>query len=255
MSRLRRQSFLGPASDESLASANVGIVGLGGGGSHLAQQLAHVGIGRYVFVDPQTIDDSNTNRLIGGTLDDVTRKTAKVDIAVRIVRGLEPNAEIISVKKEWIEAVDQLRTCDVIIGALDSLVAKDQLESFCRKNLIPYIDMGMTVTALDNAFLISGQVIRSMPGEPCFRCLGFVTAEKLKIDAELYGDAGENPQVVWPNGLLASLAVGLCVDLLTPWCRGEGLVYLTYDGNRGVVRLSPYVEAVSGIRCPHHPRG
>src|SRR5262245_34488068 len=98
MSRLRRQSFLGTASDEALASATVGFVGLGGGGSHLVQQLTHVGIGKYVLVDPQTIDDSNTNRLIGGTLSDVAEGVAKVDIASRLIRGLEPHAEIEPVK-------------------------------------------------------------------------------------------------------------------------------------------------------------
>lgn len=35
MSRLDRQSFLGPQSDAILDAATIGIVGLGGGGSHI----------------------------------------------------------------------------------------------------------------------------------------------------------------------------------------------------------------------------
>jgi tRNA A37 threonylcarbamoyladenosine dehydratase len=38
--RLSRQSFLGQSSDEILAHCRVGIIGLGGGGSHIAQQLS-----------------------------------------------------------------------------------------------------------------------------------------------------------------------------------------------------------------------
>lgn len=38
---LLRQSFLGEYSDDVLAAAHVAIVGLGGGGSHVSQQLAH----------------------------------------------------------------------------------------------------------------------------------------------------------------------------------------------------------------------
>lgn len=253
MTRLNRQSFLGPASDQVLGNSKVGIVGLGGGGSHLAQQFAHIGIGKYVLVDPQTIDTTNTNRLVGGTLEDVCNEESKINIAARTIMGLEPMADITRAKFDWVDAIEDLRTCDVILGAVDSLVVKEQLESFSRKNLIPYIDVGMTVTEVKSEYLISGQVIRSMPGHPCMRCLGFITPEKLKVDAELYGDAGENPQVVWPNGLLASLAVGLCVDLLTPWCNSDELVYLTYDGNRGIVRQSPYVKSCEGSICTHYP--
>ena len=41
--RFSSQSFLGAEAGHVFESAIVGIVGLGGGGSHIAQQLAHVG--------------------------------------------------------------------------------------------------------------------------------------------------------------------------------------------------------------------
>ena len=46
MSRLDRQSFLGPDSDTILHEATIGVIGLGGGGSHIVQQSAHLGIWR-----------------------------------------------------------------------------------------------------------------------------------------------------------------------------------------------------------------
>lgn len=256
MSRLGRQSFLGPDSDEILARATVGIVGLGGGGSHAGQQLAHVGIGNYVLVDPQPIDETNTNRLVGGTLEDVRRKTPKVLIAERVIRGLEPNANVQPLQRTWADALQELRSCDVIMGAVDSLETKSELEAFCRSNLIPFIDIGMTVTSLNGGrFLISGQIIRSMPGHACLQCLGLVTPAKLRHEARRYGDAGENPQVVWSNGVLASTAVGLCVGLLTPWADEDELIYLVYDGNRGTVVPSQLAEEVRGETCPHYPLG
>jgi tRNA A37 threonylcarbamoyladenosine dehydratase len=66
MSRLDRQSFLGPDSDAVLDAATIGLVGLGGGGSHVVQQTAHMGIGGYANADSDIIEDTNTNRLIGG---------------------------------------------------------------------------------------------------------------------------------------------------------------------------------------------
>ena len=38
MSRFDRQGFLGADSEQKLGGATLGIVGLGGGGSHIAQQ-------------------------------------------------------------------------------------------------------------------------------------------------------------------------------------------------------------------------
>jgi molybdopterin-synthase adenylyltransferase len=55
--RLVSQSVLGADTDAVLADIEVGIVGLGGGGSHVAQQLAHVGVGKFVPVDDDIIEE------------------------------------------------------------------------------------------------------------------------------------------------------------------------------------------------------
>ena len=60
-----RQSFLGPKSQATFERARICIVGLGGGGSPMAQ-LAHIGFLHYALYDPQPIDASNLNREIGG---------------------------------------------------------------------------------------------------------------------------------------------------------------------------------------------
>jgi molybdopterin/thiamine biosynthesis adenylyltransferase len=253
MTLFSRQAFLGSDSEAIHTAARIGIVGLGGGGSHMAQQLAHVGIGNFVFVDPQAIDGSNTNRLVGATLNDVAEETPKVAIAERLVKALRPSSDVEPLQRDWRVVMPDLRSCDIIVGAVDKLATKDELERFARANMIPYIDVGMTVTAVQGRHLISGQVIRSMPGHRCMHCLGFITPDKLEVEAKRYGDAGQNPQVVWSNGVLASAAVGLVVDLLTPWCEMEPLVYLTYDGNKGIMKPSGILEHVRSFPCPHHP--
>jgi hypothetical protein len=255
MSRLDRQSFLGANSDVILNAATIGIVGHGGGGSHVAQQSAHMGIGGYVNADPDFIEDTNTNRLIGGTLADVAVKRSKVDIAERLIRGLLPTARIISVPDKWLTAVDNLKLCDVIIGAVDSFQEREQLERFARRHLIPYIDIGMDVHELGtNGFLVSGQVILSMPGCPCMRCCDFITDERLAQEAKKYGAAGSRPQVVWSNGVLASTAMGLLTQILTPWYREPPrFVYLDYDGNKGTVIPNKRMALLKDHVCPHHP--
>jgi hypothetical protein len=255
MSRLDRQSFLGPDSDAILEGATIGLAGLGGGGSHVAQQTAHMGIGGYVNADPDWIEETNTNRLIGGTLADVAVSRRKVEIAERLIRGLQPKARIIPVPENWLVAVDDLKLCDVIIGAVDSFKEREQLERFARRHLIPYIDIGMDVHELGKKeFLVSGQVILSMPGAPCMRCCGFITDERLEQEAKLYGAAGSRPQVVWSNGVLASTAVGLLTQILTPWYPNPpGFVYLDYDGNKGTITRNARMDLLKNHVCPHHP--
>lgn len=84
------------------------------------------------------------------------------------------------------------------------------------------------------------------------RCMGFLTDEKLAAEAARYGDAGHHPQVIWPNGVLASTAVGLAVDLITNWTqRNRTHAYLAYDGNEGTLRESLTLRNLMVRDCPH----
>jgi molybdopterin/thiamine biosynthesis adenylyltransferase len=252
MSKHDRQSFLGATSEQDLKHAKVGIVGLGGGGSHVVQQLAHLGVGNYVLVDPDTIDETNLNRLVGGTVEDVKRSALKVDIAARTIRAVVADASIGAHPTQWQEVSKELQTCDVLIGCLDVVSAKDQLDKFCRRFLIPYIDIGMDVHKLNTGFLISGQVVLITPGSPCLRCMGLVTDEALAQEARNYGAAGGKPQVVWPNGVLASTAIGLFTQLMSPWHVGASAsAFLEYDGNKGTLLPSKSFAFVEERTCPH----
>lgn len=256
MTWLERQSFLGVDSDARLQAATIGLVGLGGANAHAVQQLAHLGIGGFVLLDDDIITLTNLNRLVGGTSEDVRVKRPKVEIAERVVRSVNPGARIIARQARWQAVGDLLKGCDIVVGGLDHIGSKDELEAFCRRFMIPYIDIGMEVTSLPNSWesLVSGQVVLSAPGEPCLRCLQLVTEERLREEAQRYGDAGSRPQVVWPNGLLASTAVGLVVQLITPWRRDPPRsVYLAYDANLGVVTPSDRLARRRGKPCPHYP--
>jgi molybdopterin-synthase adenylyltransferase len=62
--------------------------------------------------------------------------------------------------------------------------------------------------------------------------------------------------VVWPNAVLASTAVGLLMQLVTPWhSKAPEFTYLEYDGNKGTVTVSQRVALLKGYSCPHHAAG
>lgn len=110
----------------------------------------------------------------------------------------------------------------------------------------------MDMHDLGNQFAISGQVILSMPGELCMKCMGFLRDDLLAREAANYGAAGSRPQVIWPNGVLASLAVGIFVQLMTPWHKNHRQVwYLEYDGNSQTVTTGNRLTHLSGVVCQH----
>lgn len=205
-----RQSFLGESLDDVLESCVIGIVGLGGGGSQIVQQLAYIGFKRYVLYDYDHVVDTNLNRLVGAIKIDAELGLSKMMIAVRLIQGLHPDAYITRVEKRWQEEPAYLKTCNIIFGCLDGYQNRWELEALARRSLIPYIDIGMDVRKVDGEPpRMSGQIITSVPGFPCMRCYGFLNEFVLDEEAKKYGVAGVRPQVIWPNGVLASTAVGV----------------------------------------------
>ncbi len=255
--RYSRQSFLGENSDEIFARLNVGIVGLGGGGSHIAQQLTHLGIKNFVLADDDHIEDTNLNRLIGGTSQDVLDGTSKVAILSRLIKGINPDSRISAQATKWQDTAKLLRDCDCIFGCVDSLNERHQLESFSRRFVIPYIDIGIDIFDTHKGFYITGQVARSIPSGPCLRCLNILNDQNIAQESLQYGSAGSKPQVVWSNGVVASSAVGMFVEIFTDWHGGTKVIAcLDYDGNKNTVEISNRMKipCVVDGECDHYPK-
>lgn len=235
--RQKRQGFLGKSAPFLMKNVKIAVIGYGGGGSHIGQQLSHIGFENVVIFDDDIFEESNINRLVGAIHSDVKNKTTKVDIAKRTMKSILPSSKVQLIKKRWQEAPEILHQCDIVVGGVDSFIGRQELEAECRRYLIPQIDIGMDVYNIESKFSISGQIILSMPGSCCMKCLGFITDKKLALEASKYGDIGGNPQVVWSNGVLASTAIGVLVDLTLGWSDLENRdVYLSYDGNLGLVK-------------------
>jgi molybdopterin/thiamine biosynthesis adenylyltransferase len=210
-----------------------------------------VGVGEFLLMDPDTIEDSNLNRLVGAHFTDVEEKTSKVEIAKRVIESVNPAAKVVAAKSSWEEQALELQDCKVIFGCVDSLIDRSALEAFARRYLIPLIDVCMDVHQAGDGYSIAGQIALSMPGRPCLKCMGLLPHHLLQEEAEKYGNAGSKPQVIWPNAILASTAAGFFMQLTTPWFKNSTLhSLLEYDGNRQTVQESkklPYLPE----RCPH----
>jgi molybdopterin-synthase adenylyltransferase len=253
--RYSRQSFLGEHSDQIILDRMIGVVGVGGGGSHIVQQLAHVGFKKFILYDPDVIDVSNLNRTVNASEEDIEKNTQKLKIACRPINRVHTDAQIGTFDKRWQDNPEPLRECDIVFGCVDKYQDRHELEVSMRRYFIPYIDIGLTVVHHPpRAPLMSGHVFLSMPGKPCMWCLGVLSEGKLADEAQAYGDTGPRPQVVWANGVLASTAVGIALDLVTGWTQNSpDVVYMLYEGNCGVMRSHPRLNEIDLTRqCHHH---
>jgi molybdopterin-synthase adenylyltransferase len=62
---------------EKIQRTRVGMVGLSGTGSHVFQELARLGIRKFVVIDKDIMEDPNLSRNIGSTIEDVRMRRPK----------------------------------------------------------------------------------------------------------------------------------------------------------------------------------
>ncbi len=243
---VRQVDAFGTVGQEELRNAKVGIVGLGGTGSALAQQLAYLGVRSFVLVDPDVVEWSNLNRLIGADRSDAQLAMPKTEVAARSIRRVEPLASIQALRS-WVQGpeVEQaLVGVDVVFGCGDNEGVRSVLNDLSVRALIPYFDLGTGIQASDGKISrAGGQVVFSSPGGPCLGCLGIVdpvrAATALRSPEERahheahYGSESPAPSVVGLNCVIASLAVGEFLKYMTGWAVTSRR--LQHDGITGAV--------------------
>lgn len=253
MRETSRQEFLEPELGYAQSHLRIGIVGLSGGGSHIAQQLVHIGFRDFTLYDPKRMEEKHLHRVVGCTIDDADTNRAKVEVISRVIRDLQPSARITAIPRAWHDEPEPLRLCDVVFGCVDTFRGRDELESMCRRYGIPYVDIGIDVfRSAGEPPRMAGQVFLSIPDGPCMRCVRLIRPELLDKEGAEYGEQGGRPQVVWLNALVASAAIGLVVDLVTAKFGHQGPpIYVSLDGNRNTLTSHANL-LLAQEQCPHY---
>jgi len=257
----RNEALFGKEGQHKIRNTRVAIVGLGGLGSHVAQQLVHLGVTNFVLIDDDTITDSSLNRLVGAYDSDVPAGTRKTDSAGRLIRLVAPHAEVRSlpVKVESTEVGRSLKEIDVVFGCLDKDIPRLKLTELCARIAKPYFDLASD-TGNDDGPTFGGRVVLSN-GSGCLFCLGLLDQEELARDSlspdlrqardRSYGISTEaledtGPAVVSVNGAVASLAITEFVLLVTGL--GAPVRLLNYYGEKRLIRRSVDPPAPN---CPY----
>ncbi|AHF05836.1 HesA/MoeB/ThiF family protein [Desulfitobacterium metallireducens] len=122
-----------------LASSTVAIIGCGGLGGYIAEELTRLGVGHLILIDADRLEVSNLNRQIMAT--ELNLGEWKIEAAQKRLYSI--NSEIkVDLVKEWFDennGADLLREVDLVCDALDSLPARVALERVCHKMNIPLV--------------------------------------------------------------------------------------------------------------------
>jgi molybdopterin/thiamine biosynthesis adenylyltransferase len=237
----------GGAGEFALRRARVTVVGLSGGGSHMVQQLTHMGPGEIAGIDHDRSDSAQQSRLIGLTPSDAKRRRRKTAVMAALVRRISSDVKFISVPSAVPEqaAIEAIKASDVIVGCVDNYHARADLMTLASRYMIPYIDIGLLIrpTANTGRIEIGGHVATFIPGSFCAWCIGHVSKEKLDLETggrpkSYFQGASRQAQVVSMNGLLASAAATEVLQLLTGFRGDEDdpeMVIRKYDGIEGTL--------------------
>jgi molybdopterin/thiamine biosynthesis adenylyltransferase len=254
LDRFNRQELLfGKEGQEKIRKSDVGIVGAGGLGSHLIQQLAFLGVGKMVIIDPDEVKATDLNRFIGSCQKDVTNRVKKVDVAARTVHSIDPSINVSVIPKNLIdeESFSGIKKSSYVFGCVDNDGARLVLNELCAAFEIPYFDLASDINVENGDVAYGGRIFVTIDSNGCLYCYNLISPSQALLDLmspqvradekTIYGVSTEylnqiGPSVVSINGVIASLAVTEFMVMIVGLRPPNRL--LQYYGHRGIVNKS-----------------
>lgn len=193
----RNKKTFSDEDQQKLAVSCVAIVGCGGLGGYIAEQLARIGVGKIVLFDGDRFEVSNLNRQIMAT--ELNIGQWKVEAARDRLQSVNSEVQVEAVR-DWFEedkAPELLQKVDLVCDALDSRDSRVMLERVCHQMELPLV-----YASIAGWF---GQIGVSLPGDFSV--------------SRLFGSGKKGVESTWGNpaftpAVLASLSVAEAVKLL-----------------------------------------
>lgn len=249
----RNELFFGKDGQERIRKVNCAIVGVGGLGTQVVQQLSLLGVGGLHLIDSEELDTTNRNRYVGVRHDDPVPGFRKVDLGERLVHSIDPTIQVEKVFDSFISETGfaAIRSADWVFGCLDCEGARLILTELCSAYARPYIDLASDINPKATPPEYGGRVCVSPGGRGCLVCMNVLDMDEAARDLEgeaerrnreaIYGVPREamgrsGPSVVSINGMMASIAVTEFMAAVTGLRNPRGIS--TYYGHNGKVTVS-----------------
>lgn len=191
---LDRQRAFGPALAAAAASLRVAIVGLGGIGMLVAEQLARCGMRNFVLVDHDDVELSNLNRLGGTFDDDIGRK--KVSVAHRLIHrsarslGITPQVQCFAedINDAPRRVFEMVRHADVILALTDDQLSRLRCLRAAFEGGAEYLSAAVDIR-IGNGGDVTGlfaEIVSGEAGRICPVCCGRLNPAEASIEARRY---------------------------------------------------------------------
>jgi molybdopterin/thiamine biosynthesis adenylyltransferase len=216
---VRQMTFpeIGEAGQRKLLVSSVAVMGSGGLGTHIADNLTRAGVGRLKLIDRDFVELHNLQRQTLFDEGDAAARLPKAEAAARKLRRINSQVEIeplvLELTSDNVEAI--VNDVDIVLDACDNFDARYLINEACAKRGIPWVYGGAVATY--------GMTMTIVPGRtPCLRC---VFPEKPRPGATpTCATAGILDSVV---AIIASLECNEALKLLPGKGRlNEGLIHV-----------------------------
>lgn len=274
-SRRHRQAF-GDGTTNLLRYLRIAVVGCSGTGSFVVEELARLGVGGLVLIDPDRIEEKNLNRIVNSSRADTYLGSYKVNSIARAIARMGLNQQVVPMPVNLItqEAVLAVAECDIVFGCTDSVEARHILNRIATFYSMPYIDVGVRLDADGRGGIsgISGAVHYLQPGGSSLLSREVYSMDQVEAEGmrrtnpELYnrqrregylrGVQEDRPAVITINGTFASLSVQELLARLHPY-RNRPNREFSYVGG-SLTEMQLYTEPEREpcrVFAPHVGRG
>jgi len=203
----------GPKAQRNFSVLKIAVIGTGGLGSIVVEMLARLPVSEIILIDPDIVEISNENRLLGSTRFDTINKTPKVEMLKRHIWQVNPDVNVTAIPWDIfnIRAQSVAKSADIIIGCVDDPKARLAINKLALAHGIPYFDGGTGIKSNNGTIeYVAGQVYKVIPGTHyCLDCLGSFSSQKQpsKTDQEggyIQGEKIPSPSVYFLNMSIAS---------------------------------------------------
>lgn len=145
----RTEMLIGEKGIEKLKKSKVAIFGIGGVGSYTLEALVRSGIGDFILVDKDVVDETNLNRQIIATTKTIGE--SKVELAKQRILEINPNSNVQIYQQFFLPETEGIldSSIDYIIDAVDTVTAKIELAVRANQMNIPIISSMGTGNKLD----------------------------------------------------------------------------------------------------------
>ena len=238
----------------------ISIIGVGGLGSVVAEHLIHMGFHEINLIDPDVLEMSNLNRVVGAYYEDAQQKRYKVDVVRRHLTNINPKATVVACKRDVHdkEAESVLALSDWMIVATDNHSSRLRAQELSVKYFVPLLSLGVNISVKGNKIEdMSGEVITARVGDYlCLQCLNRINP--IKVASEQHPDQGirealvkrgyvtgkdiKEPAVKTLNTFLATMAVEVLVNQYTEARRHVPVLVYENNGYMGMYEDRESVE-------------